>query len=155
MGCGKSTLRNELALPGHDFDDEILRLWGEKNETMGQLIDRLGWERFRQYEFNHYQEILSGKNGLYSLGGGHFSEAVFPWIWPDGENEILIWLKTDPELCWKRVSGDENRPLVKAGKGQFLKLYREREELYQKANKTFEDTGQAKEFILDAFGCDL
>ena len=74
MGCGKTTLREKLSFPGFDFDQELLKHFGKSNETMDQFIDRIGWDDFREKEFDLYQNVLENpESGVFSLGGRLFN----------------------------------------------------------------------------------
>lgn len=156
MGCGKSTLRNKLAFDGLDFDEELLRRFGEKNELMGEFIERLGWKDFREKEFQLYQEILKSKeSGVYSLGGGCLIDSDKNWSFPNGKDQLLVWISTPVETCWQRVAQDSERPLVKSGEQAFHELYAEREKKYGLSHFQSSSEEEICQFVTDAMGQDL
>mgnify|MGYP002843679841 FL=1 len=144
MGSGKSFLVRKLQnAPNEglflDLDDVIFSKYrlGEKN--LGELIEKRGWEYFREKEYQCLREVLhgktkDGKSVLLSLGGGALSERSLTLI-ESMDNSYLIWLESSFEKCFERIlrEGEEKRPLLKKGKGYIHKLYLERKVLYSRS----------------------
>lgn len=137
MGSGKTTLFEKWSstFEGtcYDFDHELARISGIEPDQLGEWIKSKGWEEFRKRERELLLQSLDRKEGLYALGGGTFS-AENAQIFQKYPLAKTLWVQTPVELCWERVKEDSNRPLVKAGKDEFISLYKEREKLYKLAN---------------------
>ena len=78
MGSGKTTLfnkwREQFRGVSLDFDWELATRFGIKPNELGAWIEKFGWEEFRKAESSLLKETLVKGRGLYSLGGGTFSE---------------------------------------------------------------------------------
>lgn len=139
MGSGKTTIfkrlmENSPKVSGFDLDDLVQEKISLDGEDLGQAIERVGFEEFRLVERALLIEKLKEQgNVLISLGGGSLSPEVLEIISKDQDIK-LIWLKTDFETCWERISGSKNRPLVKKGKDFLKKLFLERESIYCSAD---------------------
>lgn len=156
MGCGKTTLREKLAFPGFDFDQELLRRFGKADESMDGFINRIGWEDFREEEFNLFNNVLeNSESGVFSLGGGCLIDQRFRWKFPNGSNEKLIWMKTPIEICWERVRNSKERPLVQKGQKEFIALYEQRLDFYKQANISSDSEKEIGQIVTDAIGQDL
>jgi len=135
MGAGKSTFLtkfrgSEIALI--DLDDLILSK--SARENLGDYIEEIGWDRFRELELTQLNEILNTKKEmLVSLGGGAFSEK-FQTLLKNDKNNFTVWLDTPFEECFRRISSSENRPLVRKGKVFLKELYQERLKDYKKCD---------------------
>tara|TARA_Y100000590_G_scaffold459130_1_gene615432 strand:+ start:78541 stop:79044 length:504 start_codon:yes stop_codon:yes gene_type:complete len=139
MGSGKTTLFERIKSKSpevscKDLDQLIEEKLAEPDETLGDVIGRVGWEKFREVEESLlYQELSFDGNLLISLGGGSLTPRLVDEI--DTNPEVrLIWLDTDFETCWSRVSDDAGRPLVAKGKDFLKNLYNERKPLYERAS---------------------
>ena len=135
MGAGKSTFLQKFSGSGFelvDLDGKIL-----KNSTysnLGDFIEEIGWEAFREIEFNNLSEILKKDgNMVIALGGGAFSER-FQALLRQSKGCSTVWLNTSLEECLKRIFTSSNRPLAKKGKEFLRNLYLERIEDYKKCD---------------------
>lgn len=152
MGSGKTTLfdnwREQYRDFSLDFDWELASRFGIKPDELGAWIEKFGWEEFRKAEATLLEETLLSGRGLYSLGGGTFSQSNIKRFkgYPEA---MTLWLNTPVEICWERVKNDRNRPLVKAGKDEFFALYAQREALYSQAKYSL--SGEGKLPSLDEF----
>lgn len=139
MGSGKSTLvrrwrTNEPNFSYFDLDDEIYRRKAAQFKNLGEYIENVGWERFRQDEHQVLAELLSVPgNAVISLGGGALQTQSNRELIASHAENILVWLNTPFETCWQRIRADHNRPLVKKGRRVLLDLYQERLSHYQAA----------------------
>lgn len=146
-GAGKSTLLEELAVTlAADFqlidsDDFIREHFASNGETLGNYIERVGIEIFRQNELEVIQAFKKTQ-AIIALGGGALN--------PLTESALAsfkgIWLDTPFELCWERIAMDSNRPLVAKGKERMKELYFDRLPLYQKHIRV-QSSIEAIEFI--------
>ncbi|TNF30374.1 MAG: shikimate kinase [Deltaproteobacteria bacterium] len=139
MGSGKSTLLEKFKIKSegykfYDLDDEILHLHGQDFETLGEFIEARGFDHFRRMETETLESFL-GKDEpmVMALGGGAISGVNLSKI-KQSEQAKLVFLDTPFEVCFERISGDANRPLVKLGKEKLLELYQERLALYKCAD---------------------
>lgn len=137
MGCGKSTLIEQLGSQGLDLDHLIAHGVGVSSSHLGEYIQRVGLERFREIEKKALElcikEMIDDHpEKVLALGGGALDVVSWELIkkWPKLRT---VWLKLDFEQCWQRIQGDSNRPLVAQGKEALLALYERREPWYQKA----------------------
>lgn len=136
MGSGKTTLfekwKQDYLGTAYDFDHKLAALFGVEASELGQWIETHGWEEFRTQESKLLLETLNRGEGLYSLGGGAFSEQNIE-LFQRYPQAHTVWLNTPAEICWDRVKDDRNRPLVKGGKDEFFALYKQREAQYHQS----------------------
>lgn len=136
MGSGKTTLfekwRGDYSGPSFDFDHELSSRLGIRSDQLGQWIESNGWDEFRSRERELLIETLERGEGLYSLGGGAFSEQNIE-LFAKYPMAQTLWLNTPIDICWERVKEDGNRPLVQRGKAEFFALFEQRKALYQQS----------------------
>lgn len=149
MGSGKTTIlkrvmKNSPEISGYDLDELVQKEISWPSESLGQAIERIGFEVFREAEKSLlFQKLRMEGSCLISLGGGSLSSEVLKFI--DKSNDIkLVWLKTDFETCWKRISSSIERPLVKKGQEALKNLFLEREVQYRSAHKVLGIEEQAR-----------
>jgi len=146
MGSGKSFLMETLHSNSegrgsfYDLDDAVLDDFGKGEKTLGEFIEKKGWEFFREKEFDCLKGFLSQAVGqsdylVLSLGGGSLNHRSLSLI-KSIDTSVLIWLESSFEKCFERISkeGAEKRPLLKKGKDFIYKLYLERKSLYEKSH---------------------
>jgi len=153
MGAGKSTFLEKFsgsAFDLIDLDEKILK--NSSYSNLGDFIESIGWEAFREIEFNNLSEILKKNvNMVVALGGGAFSER-FQSLLGQSKNNSTVWLNTPLEVCLKRIFTSSNRPLAKKGEEFLRNLYLERKEDYKKCDiflnqKEQESVGTIKDLI--------
>lgn len=137
MGAGKTTLlqkwKKDFQGLSLDLDHEIAKELGVEPGQLGAWIEKEGFVAFRQKESAVLKKLLStGQSILLALGGGAFHQENQKLL--KDFKTLSLWIEVDGEECWKRVSNDSNRPLVKAGKESFLTLYKDRLEDYSCAD---------------------
>jgi len=158
MGSGKTTLfekwRKDFSGPSFDFDHKLSSLFGVPPDELGQWIESNGWDKFRARECELLMKTLERGEGLYCLGGGAFSEQNIE-LFKKHPKARTVWLNTPVDICWDRVRGDTNRPLVREGKDKFFALYKQRESLYSQSkyllsgDKVFPEWGEFwKNYVL-------
>ncbi|ADY73697.1 Shikimate kinase [Desulfurobacterium thermolithotrophum DSM 11699] len=133
MGSGKTTvgklLSKVLKIPFVDLDEEIVK---RTNMSIPCIFEKFGEERFREIERKTLVEfLLKPKNLVISTGGGaptykNNMELI-------NKNSVSVYLKTDFEKLWERISKDSNRPLVRLGKEKVRDLLKRRLSHYEKA----------------------
>jgi shikimate kinase len=133
-GSGKTTLleaARKSAPPEwtdfQDLDALILKEKGKGFSKLSDLIESVGWEKFRLWE----RQVLEGwlkeeGRGVLATGGGTLNRLL--WEMLKGSRKVrIIYLDVDFETCWARVIKDHvERPLVKRGKEELKKIFEER-----------------------------
>lgn len=145
MGSGKTTFCRKLAQNGAeviDLDDfietKLSKIYGAKQ--LGEHIRALGWEKFRTQESEAVAELIAkGGETIIALGGGTL-ERNLDLI---KSETSLFWLDTPFEVCFDRISGDTNRPLVN-DKESLEKLFNDRLVQYQQAHHSLNIEEQEK-----------
>lgn len=137
-GSGKSGLLKTLKEQGskdwkyHDLDQIILQNHPEF-EQIKELIEVLGWEKFRLLEREGIEKFLKEKEkGIMALGGGAFNEL----LWQNYGNHpkiMFCYLYSSFEDCWERLNRDtqELRPLALKGKEDLRAIYEARLATYK------------------------
>lgn len=141
MGCGKSTLSKRLSgkddgWEAVDLDDVILENEGKTRgyKSLGELINKEGWELFRELETEYLKTLLFKKEKLLiSLGGGSVTPENLSLI-KALKDVYLVWLNTPFEVCWERIKEDTNRPLVSQPMEEVAQLYEDRLPLYSESD---------------------
>lgn len=135
MGAGKTHLLGELR--SHfgdkfqyiDLDDYILDQFGSEFENLGNYIENLGFEDFRNMELAAITELSKLSGVIIALGGGSLNEKTKPIL---DEKFKGLHLDTPYEKCYERIKGDSNRPLATLPEHELSDLYHKRKELYEK-----------------------
>ncbi len=128
MGSGKTAVYKEISplvnVENFDLDEEITKNYG----TIETIFEKEGESHFRLLEQKEFSTIPN-ENCLVALGGGSI------------ENEIILkeivsssnafYLMDNIENLWERIK-DSDRPLVRSGKDEVIKLFNKRQSLYMK-----------------------
>lgn len=134
-GSGKSSVGAILA---NHFNRELISMDAlivyEAGMTIPQIIDKHGWNRFRDIEANVCQKLARIQGIVNSTGGG----VVLNPKNVDAlrKTGILFWLDVSIETILKRIGNDPNRPLLtglNSVKDDIVATYKERKKLYQDA----------------------
>ena len=142
MGCGKSHIgrmtAKRLGMKFIDLDRYIVNAEGL---TIPEIFDKFGEPHFRALEAKYIRELAQGC--VVATGGGALiNDETARYA---RENGVSVYINTDFELCYQRISGDKNRPLVvKNTKEQLRELYETRSVIY-KRNSTFMVNGNARD----------
>ena len=145
MGCGKSHIgrmtAKRLGMKFIDLDRYIVNAEGL---TIPEIFDKFGEPHFRALEAKYIRELAKGC--VVATGGGALiNDETAKYA---RENGISVYINTDFEMCYQRISGDKNRPLVvKNTKEQLRELYETRSKIY-KRNSTFMVNGNARDRII-------
>ena len=113
MGCGKTTVAKELARQlDCEFVDLDSFITERHTRSPAEIIQEEGEESFREIETLALRDVLQDKQAhVIALGGG-------TWTIPANRTLVAlhdcvtVWLDAPFEVCWKRISGQTNRPLA-------------------------------------------
>lgn len=147
MTSGKSTigpiLANVLGWDFFDLDDEIVKREGQE---IVEIFKDKGADYFRTVETEMLTEFSNKSDRVISLGGGSIaSDKNLKLIKKSG---LLIYLKVQPDILYKRLKNKIDRPLFRDSvlgelpEKDFIEriesLLDEREKYYSQADLTFE-----------------
>lgn len=142
-GGGKSTvakhLSERLRLRVADIDSMI-----EKQEGMSipEIVERYGWEYFRDRESEVVQKVSRLKDTVVSTGGGVINRPEN--IAALKQRGILIFLNAPAERLLSRLEGDTSRPRLtdsRSALSEMKAILAERKRLYETvADETIDDT---------------
>jgi len=131
MGAGKTTIGRQLAkklsLQFYDSDHEIENRTGVK---ISLIFEIEGEEGFRRRETQVLRELSQLDNIVLSTGGGAVTQAENREVL--NKSGFIIYLKSSPEMLFKRTAGDKRRPLLQGENRleQISKILNEREPFY-------------------------
>lgn len=112
MGAGKSTIGRKLAeslgMAFIDSDEEIEKAAGL---SVQEIFERHGEPEFRRGERRVIERLLGGAPIVLATGGGAYMDAETRALMK--ARAVTVWLKTDLDVLWRRVSRRETRPLLK------------------------------------------
>ena len=150
MGVGKTTigayLAQVLGFCQVDTDDLIVKKYGD----ISTIFERRGEEYFRAIETEIVRALVQEGGLVISVGGGLvLKEENVSLLKKNGK---IVYLRAEAETLAARLSGDMERPLLKAGNGTLLekieKLLAVRESTYQEvADFTIDIDGKTPEEI--------
>lgn len=131
MGAGKTTLLESLKqrkFKTLDLDEHILSEH-TNNSSLSELIEEVGFSSFRSLELKAIKKLQERQGVIIALGGGTLNEKSIELLKPWSG----FWLNTDFEVCYERVKGDLNRPLVQElSKEGLRELFNKRKALYSR-----------------------
>lgn len=145
MGCGKSHIGRMLAAQtGKEFIDLDRYIVAKEGLSIPEIFDKFGEPHFRKLEAQYIRELSGGK--IVATGGGALindETARFA-----RESGVSVYINTSFEICYKRIKGDTNRPLVMNNTPEQLEeLYNRRAEIYRK-NAVFMVNGNTRDSII-------
>ncbi len=131
MGCGKTTtgklLAKKLGLGYTDTDELIVR---NENMSIPEIFAQKGEPYFREVEAETVKS-LCGKNYVVACGGGALLNCDTAAA--AAENGVTVFLDVPFEMCYERIKGDSNRPIVAAStKDELHDRFDQRYEVYKK-----------------------
>jgi len=132
MGSGKTTvgklLSEDLSFLFIDTDRIIEHIKGIK---IKEIFNKYGEEYFRKIESDILNKIYCNKKCVFACGGGIFT--VEKNIRIIKENSIIFFLDVSPQEAYRRIAGDDSRPLLDSSvdlKKRIVDLISSREESY-------------------------
>lgn len=145
MGCGKSHIGRMLSTQMNrefiDLDKYIVTM---EKLSIPEIFDKFGEPHFRKLEAKYIRELSGGK--IVATGGGALindETAKFA-----RESGISVYINTSFEICYRRIKGDANRPLVMNNTPKQLEeLYNKRAEIYRR-NATYMVNGSTRDTII-------
>lgn len=152
MGVGKTTigmcLAQKLGIYFIDSDSEIEDM---ENLTITQIFEQKGEKYFRKIENKVISKIISRDEPMVlSLGGGTFTnpETIDLIL----SKTIAVWLYCDIEVILSRISGKNNRPLLKnSDRRRVIKdLMDKRYSDYKKCHLKADTSRANREIVIDS-----
>ena len=143
MAAGKTTLSVKLAETlGWQSEDIDALVEAREKSSVSEIFTRHGESYFRAAEHDILRLLLPLRHVVVATGGGtFFYQENRQIIMADG---ISIWLDISLEQVITRLSDDGHRPLAVDQK-QLERLYKIRQESYQKANLRLKVDGATPE----------
>ncbi len=128
MGAGKSTALAAARAAGLETIEVDELMEADLGMPIEQAFEKGGEEAFRAREAEVVGALLEqADGGAIALGGGNvLSERVRAAL----DRHLVVWLQVGPAEAWRRVGGDENRPLAR-DQTAFNALLAERTPLYE------------------------
>ena len=137
MGAGNTTIAHILAdklnIKSLDIDTLIEQNEGEK---ISEIFSNKGEEYFRKIEKETIKNIFFPENLVISLGGGALENPETREFLLN--NSTVIYLKTSPEIIYKRIKNNTSRPLLCGNMSveKISEILEKRIENYQSATYT-------------------
>lgn len=108
-GTGKSSVARELSsyleMPRVSLDEELVRRAGE---SIPSLVERHGWEHFRDLEQALIAELVQNEGNILDCGGGVVERAQN--IHALRAAGTVFWLTASTHCIVQRISGGTERP---------------------------------------------
>ncbi len=150
MGSGKSAVARILAekLKRKLFSTDGLIEKKEKR-TIADIFTQNGEAYFRRLEKEVLVEIVQEKDSIIDCGGGIVLDEDNRRILK--ENCTLFYLKSTPDVIYKRIKGQKKRPLLNVpdSKAKIEELLKIREPLYNEADFTINSNGRTPRDMAD------
>lgn len=139
MGSGKSAVGDIVArrMGTYNFLDTDTIIEQATKMSIPDIFEAEGEDGFRDVEAQVLDTVHAYVRCVVSTGGGVVTRIQ---NWSKLQTGIVVWLDVDPEVIFKRIEGDTNRPLLQAEDPlQKLKdLLEERKEKYSQADVRIE-----------------
>lgn len=130
MGCGKSTVGKLAAKKlGCGFCDTDELIVENQGMTIPEIFAQKGEPYFRQIEAEIVRS-LCGRTTVAACGGGAMLNPATAKAAAESGSRI-IFLDVPFDVCYERISGDTNRPIVmNSTREQLEELYNRRRDIY-------------------------
>ncbi len=133
MGCGKSAVGRRLAKAvGADFIDLDAYIVKKAGMPIPEIFEKQGEPAFREMETRAIREMGNREPLIVATGGGALLRPENAAL----ANRVgkVLFLDVPFPVCYRRIRGDKNRPLVVQNTRKGLEqIYRTRKPLYQAA----------------------
>lgn len=145
MGCGKSHIGRMLSMRmNRDFIDLDKYIVTIEKLSIPEIFDKFGEPHFRKLEAKYIRE-LSGGRVVATGGGALINDETAKFA---RESGISVYINTSFNVCYRRIKGDTNRPLVMNNTPEQLKeLYNKRDVIYRR-NSVYMVNGNARDTII-------
>ncbi len=160
-GAGKTSLVRALEACAPDgwerFDDLdqlILQEAGQGSAQLADLIEAIGWERFRVLERQQFESWLKEEGrGVLALGGGTLSPLLWE-LYRRGSRLRFVHLDVPFEVAWNRLLMDLEtpRPMLARGPVELEKIYHERRRVFQEIPTTLDGKLPPEDLALRLWG---
>jgi len=132
MATGKSTIGPLLAEKlGYTFIDTDEMVEAAKKMRISEIFNNLGENAFREAEYDVLKQVISLEKAVISTGGGIvLFERNRKLL---REKSFVVNLTCRPETIFKRVQGDQSRPLLNTEDPlkRIIRMMEERREYYE------------------------
>ena len=139
MGSGKTmiaqALSKKLGIKYFSTDDIIEK---KEKRSIAEIVKHKGWPYFRALEHQIVKKVSAKKSVVIDCGGGVVLDPEnFELL---RKNGIIFHLKATPEIIYKRLKGDQSRPLINEPNPQarLKAIFKERLPLYNQADFTID-----------------
>lgn len=148
MGCGKTTVGNELALnTGRELVDTDRLIEEAEGMSINEIFKLNGEQYFRDLEHDVCLALSERQRLIISAGGGALTfkrniEAL-------KKGCILVMIDVLPEVIYERLANDDTRPLLQCEDkmAAIRELYSKRDSIYRAAADIIVDGSQQKGFV--------
>ena len=128
MGAGKSAAARVVAEAlGTEARDSDLAIEEEDGRPIADIFAVEGEAEFREHEERVVRELLDGRGGVVSLGGGAVETAS---VREALAGHVVVWCDVEREVAWERVSRNDRRPLGR-DRAEFDRRFEARRPLYE------------------------
>lgn len=145
MGCGKTTVGRILAeKTGCSYIDMDAYIEKTEGMTIPEIFAQKGEPYFRNAE-TEAVKALGEKGGVIACGGGAMLKDINAEI--AAKLGTVVFIDTPYDVCYDRINGDTNRPIVMANTKESLKeIYDSRAPIYKAHSQvTADGTGTPDE----------
>ncbi len=145
MGCGKSHIGRMLAAAmGRTFADLDRVITEGEQMSIPTIFEKYGEPYFRKLEARYIRELSDGY--IVATGGGALiNDETAEYAREAG---LSVYINCAFDICYRRIRGDVNRPLVMQNTYEQLKaLYDKRDAIYRK-NSMCMVNGSTRDFII-------
>lgn len=148
-GVGKTSAGEVLArLLKMNFYDTDLEIQESAGISIPEFFEKYGEIQFRSEEHDTVRRVSQYKNSVISTGGGVVLNQKNLEILR--EKGVIICLTARPEVIYERIEIFNNRPLLKEHLYMnILRLMKERQGLYEKADFTLDTSELEVEQVID------
>ena len=133
MGCGKSAVGRRLGKAlGVQFLDMDAYIVAQAGMSIPEIFDKLGEPVFREMETRAIETLGGDEPMIVATGGGALLRPENAEL----ANKVgkVLFLDVPFPVCYRRIRGDKNRPLVmQNNRKQLEEIYQTRKPLYQAA----------------------
>lgn len=147
MGSGKTTIGQKLAEAlGYRWVDMDQYIEAQEGCTIVEIFKQHGEAYFRRLEYKYLKELVASPPMIISTGGGAITTPENISIL---QEQYTFYLSYPFEVLYKRIAGDEKRPLA-TNYEEILQRYQSRQEFYKIASyKCIDCLDQRVEQVVD------